>query len=229
MGTVLILAAYAVYIAFWLRFCSHALVWWRAVRRLPGPETGRPRLKTAALAAGDIVLFGRLFLVNPALWLGEWVFHVSLLLVLLRHLRFFLDPVPDWVWSIQQAGLIAGYVLPLALIYILVIRLLTKRERYASTANMLLLALVLCISLLGLSMRLWMTPNLVDAKLFALGLAHLKPVAPPASLWFAAHFGLVLVLVLFLPSHIFTAPLVMIEARKREQALHGVMHEPREG
>ena len=38
MGKVLILAAYAVYAAFWIRFLLHALVWWRAAGRLT-PET----------------------------------------------------------------------------------------------------------------------------------------------------------------------------------------------
>jgi nitrate reductase gamma subunit len=226
MGTVLIFAAYAVYAAFWLRFAMHALVWWRAKRRLEGSmTTSRPGFKACALSASDIVLFGRLFMMNPALWLGEWVFHASLFLVLLRHLRYFLDPVPGWVWSMQTPGLIAGYILPLALAYVLVVRLLAEKVRYASAANVFLLALVLMISSIGLLMRLWFLPNLVDVKLFALGLLCFKPGTLPGSLWFALHFGLVLVLVLFLPTHIFTAPLVMIEARKREQQLRLVMHD----
>jgi len=226
MGKLLIIAAYAVYAAFWIRFTMHAVVWWRATRRLasvlPSPRVTK---KACALTALDIIFFGRLLKVNAALWLGEWVFHGAFLLVLLRHLRFFLNPVPDWVWALQMPGLIAGYILPFALIYILVVRLLTKHERYASPANMFLLALVLVIGSIGLVMNLWFKPNLVDVKLFALGLACFKPVAAPDSLLFALHFGLVLVLIAFLPTHIFTAPLVMLEARKREQALHLVMHE----
>ena len=50
------------------------------------------------MTALDVVFLGRVFVVNPALWFGEWVFHASFLLVLLRHLRYFLDPVPAWVW-----------------------------------------------------------------------------------------------------------------------------------
>ena len=89
------------------------------------------------------LFLGRVFMVNPALWFGEWIFHASFLLVLLRHLRYFLNPVPAWVWSMQTPGLIAGYILPLSLAYILIIRLLTTREKYASPANMVLLGLVL--------------------------------------------------------------------------------------
>ncbi len=205
----------------------HALVWWRAAHRLASSSLQSPPMtkKACALTVLDIFLFGRLLKVNAALWVGEWVFHVSFLLVLLRHLRFFLNPVPVLVWSLQTPGLVAGYILPVSLIYILVLRLLTKHERYASVANVFLLALVLTIGTIGLLMRLWFRPNLVDVKLFALGLACFKPVAAPESLLFALHFGLVLVLIAFLPTHIFTAPLVMMEARKREQALHLVMHE----
>ena len=227
MTKLIIIAAYTAYAAFWTRFFWHALVWWKASHRLK--ESPGSRLaggaKAYALTTLDALFFGRLFMVNPALWLGEWVFHVSLLLVILRHLRFFLDPVPAWVWSVQQVGLIAGYILPFALVYILVIRLLTTREKYASRANVFLLGIVLAISTIGLSMRLWFTPNLVDVKLFALGILCFKPAPMPEGLLFLVHFGLVLVLIAFVPTHVVTAPLVMLEARKREQALYGVMHD----
>ncbi len=226
-GQLLILAAYGVYAAFWIRFLMHALIWWRAAQRLTTSGLASPPMtkKACGLTILDILFFGRLLKGNAALWLGEWVFHASFLLVLLRHLRFFLNPVPELIWSLQTPGLVAGYILPAALVYILVIRLFTKHERYASPANMLLLALVLMIGVLGLLMSLWFKPNLVDVKLFALGLVCFKPAAAPESLLFTLHFGLVLVLIAFLPTHIFSAPLVMMEARKREQALRLVMHE----
>ncbi len=227
MTKLLITAAYAVYVAFWVRFFAHAHVWWKAVRRLrEAPAPARTKNGRAwALSVADVFLFARLLTVNPALWLGEWMFHVSFLLVLLRHLRFFLDPVPSWVWALQWPGLIAGYVLPCSLIYILIVRLLSRREKYASPSNMALLGLVLVISTIGLLMRAWFTPNLIDAKMFALGLLCFKPAPAPESLLFVCHFSLVLVSIVLIPTHIFTAPFVMLEARKREQALYGVMHE----
>jgi nitrate reductase gamma subunit len=227
MRTIFIIAAYGVYAAFWLRFLAHFLIWWKAVRRLPRPLPAIPasKIKACAVSAGDVFLFGRLLKVNPVLWVGEWVFHASFLLVLLRHLRYFLEPVPAWIWSVQFAGTIAGYVLPLSLVYILAVRLFAKREKYSSPANLFLLCLVLAISSLGVLMHALYKPNLVDVKLFALGLVCFKPAPVPEGLLFMVHFSLVLVLVPFLPTHIFTAPLVMLEARKREQALQRVMHE----
>jgi nitrate reductase gamma subunit len=227
MGKILIVAAYCVFAAFWMRFFAHSLTWWRATSRLRGTveQETQPRVKACALTAMDVIFFGRLLMVNPALWLGEWVFHVSFLLVLLRHFRFFLNPVPACIWWFQTPGLIAGYILPVSLVYILIVRLLSGRERYASPANVFLLSLVLVISTLGVAMNLLFKPNLVEVKLYILGILSFMPAAAPESVLFAVHFCLVLVLIPFLPTHIFFAPFVMMEARKREQALHLVMHE----
>ena len=227
MGTILILAAYAAYASFWIRFYAHILVWRRAVRKNPLPASaGVPlRGKPCALAVRDVLLFRRLLMVNPALWIGEWVFHASFLLVLARHLRFFLNPIPLLVWYLQTPGLIAGYLLPLSLLYILIIRLCTKQEKYAAPANVFLLCLVLAISAIGVLMQAQFKPDLIDAKLFIYGIMSFAPAAVPGSVLFMIHFLLVLVLISFLPTHIVTGPIVMLEARKREQALQLVIHE----
>jgi nitrate reductase gamma subunit len=225
MGITLILAAYAVYAAFWVRFFTHFLVWWRAADLLREPTSPRSALKACVLTAVDVLLFGRVLNVNPALWIGEWAFHTSFLFVMLRHLRYFLDPVPLWVWGLQTPGLIAGYVLPFAAAYILVIRLLTRHKQYSAPSNWVLVTLVLLIGSLGVIMSVWYKPDLVDVKLFSLGILRFHPSAAPESLLFLTHFTLALVLVPLLPTHIFTAPLVMMEARKREQSLHLVIHE----
>jgi nitrate reductase gamma subunit len=225
MTIVLITAVYATYAAFWVRFLMHALVWWKAVQR-SSPEAPAPiSVKACVLTMADAVLFARLFRVDPALWFAEWSFHSSLLLVLLRHLRYFLDPVPMWVWSMQTPGLIAGFILPLALLLILVIRLKRRKEQYSSKLNLFLLTLVLGISLIGLLMNLWFRPNLVDVKLFVLGFLGLSPSPVPEQGLFLVHFSMVLLLLPFLPTHVFTAPFVMMEARKRQQTLQQVMHD----
>ena len=225
MGKILILAAYAVYAAFWVRFFTHFLVWWRAAHRVEAPVSppSRSRMTVCVLTATDVVLLGRVLNVNPALWLGEWTFHASFLLVLLRHLRFFLDPVPEWVWCAQTPGLVAGYVLPLSLAYILVIRVLTKHEKYAAPTNVFLLGLVFVIGSIGVIMHAVFKPDLVGVKLFILGILRFSPAAAPDSVLFLLHFVLMLVLVPFLPTHLLTAPLVMLEARKREAALRLVL------
>jgi len=226
MGKILVLSAYCVYAAFWLRFFAHLLVWWKTAQRLRTTAVvSRMPLKAYTLTAVDVVLLGKVLDVNPALWIGEWTFHVSFLFAVLRHLRYFLDPVPHWVWWLQTPGFIAGYILPFAAAYILVVRALTRLEKYAAPANMFLVTLVLLISSLGVIMHAWYKPDLVDVKLFALGTLSFQAAAVPESLLFVTHFTLALVLMPFLPTHVLTAPLVMLEARRREEALRMVMHD----
>jgi hypothetical protein len=65
----------------------------------------------------------------------------------------------------------------------------------------------------------------VDVKLFAFGIMTLRPAAFPESPLFLLHFILVLVFILFVPTHIVAAPLVMWEASKRDLGLKMVMHD----
>ena len=228
MGTIVIIAAYGVYAAFWIRFFLHTLTWWRS--RTEDPVAFLPRrpsaITTWVLTVRDVVLFWRLLKVNPTLWFGEYVFHVTFLLVMLRHLRYFLAPVPSWIWDLQLPGLIAGYVLPVSLVYILFVRSYSEREKYSSPANMLLLVLLLVISGMGVLMHAFFKPDLIGVKLFSLGMLSFTPAPLPGGALFPMHVALVLVVIALLPTHIVTAPLVMLEARRRDLGLPQVMHEP---
>ena len=144
---------------------------------------------------------------------------------MLRHLRYVLLPVPEWVWWLQVPGLIAGYILPLSLLYIIIVRQFSVREKYSSPANMVLLVLLLAISSLGLLMITWARTDVVMVKSFIQGILRVSPTEVPDSIPFLLHFSLVLVLVPLLPTHILSAPLVMLEAKKRELALPQVLHE----
>jgi len=227
IGAGVVAATYAVIAAFYVRLGLHALRWWEATRRsTPSRPQGIDTKARAVLGATiDIVFLRRLLMVNPALWIGEWVFHASLCLVILRHLRYFMNPVPAWVVWAQTPGWVAGYLLPVALLYILVIRLLTRREKFSSTANLLILVDVLALAVTGLMMSIWYRADLAAVKLFTLGIVTFTPSAPPLSALFLSHLGLALALLLYVPSHVFTAPLVMMDARGRELELERVMHE----
>ncbi len=225
MSIILIVAAYAAYAAFWIRLGLHTIVWLRAAGKAHAvpAASGRP-LHSFATAFMDILFFRRLFVSNKALWLGSWAFHAAFFFVMLRHLRFFLEPVPDCIVSIQPMGIFSGYLMFLSLAYVVLLRTLTK-TRYLSYQNYLILGLVLLISATGLLMRNYFPPDLVDVKSFIMGLAAMSPAPLPAGLLFSLHFFLVLLLVPFLPFHMFTAPLVTFEARRRQDLLDRVMHD----
>src|SRR3970282_2027962 len=51
--------------------------------------------------AREVVFFESRFKANLWIWSMGWLFHASLALVLLRHLRYFTEPVWGWVAFIQ--------------------------------------------------------------------------------------------------------------------------------
>jgi len=161
---------------------------------------------------------------SPGLWIGALVFHYSLLLVLLHHARFFLDPVPGWLNGLAAmdaffrvgsvAFFLSGLTLVLAALFLLLRRWFTPWLRYLSLpADFFPLYLLLGIALTGGLMHY--TPWRLDipaVKSFCTGLARLHPVAPSGlGPLFHVHLALVSVLFAYLPfsklAHMASLPL----------------------
>jgi nitrate reductase gamma subunit len=172
----------------------------------------------------DILILSRLFRANRRLWIGEWIFHLSFFMVILRHLRYVLNPVPEWISSLQPAGIFGGYVLPFSLLYILTVKIANEKEKYISILNFFLLGILLLISITGLLMRTIMRPDIVQIKHFAIGLFGFAPGLPPESWLFYLHFIMVFFLLVCLPTHIFAAPFSVLYARERKDGLKLLMH-----
>ena len=131
--------------------------------------------------AREVVLFESLFKSNKWTWIFGWLFHVTLLLVVLRHLRYFQEPVWLPVVWVQPFGLYAGFVMVLALAGLWSRRWLVDRVRYISTpSDHLMLALLLAIGLSGLAMRFLAHTDIVALKAFVLGLMRFNWQALPA-------------------------------------------------
>lgn len=226
MGLFLITVTYIVCAIFLGRFVFHVLSWIKAAKQ-PAVRAISKRVSPgmAAEMLLDIVLFRRLFRTNKLLWTASWTFHLSLLIVALRHLRYFLYPVPDFVLSIQSAGVAAGYALPLSLLVILIIRSTGNRDRYLSVYNFFLLAMLLLTGMTGILLNLFYRTGLVDIKAFIIGIVTFHPDTLPDSIMFVMHFILIIILIPSLPFHLIAAPLITVEARKREEELDLVLHE----
>ena len=150
--------------------------------------------------AREVVLFESLFKSNKWTWIFGWLFHVTLLLVVLRHLRYFQEPVWLPVVWVQPFGLYAGFVMVLALAGLWSRRWLVDRVRYISTpSDHLMLALLLAIGLSGLAMRFLAHTDIVALKAFVLGLMRFNWQALPADPVLLLHLGLVAVLMLIFP------------------------------
>ena len=138
---------------------------------------------------GDILWFPNLFKADKPLWIAGWCFHILLWLVLLRHLRYFLYPVPGWVAGIQTIGLYAGYFIPIPLAFLLARRFLIDRTLYVSIlGDYFALFLLLSITLSGILLHLFFRTYLIDVKALINGLIHFKYLAPEVALAFCPSF-----------------------------------------
>jgi nitrate reductase gamma subunit len=225
MEIIPVIIVYLVYAAFWVRLSLHTTLWLKSARRLPPyrAASGTKSFPAFASAALDLFFFRRLFATNKVLWLGSWAFHTAFLFVILHHLKYFLNPVPDCIWHVQPFGIAAGYVLTFSLLYVMLVRL-AARIKYVSYQNYVILGLLFLIGSTGLLMRNFFRPDLIDVKNFTMGIISFKPSIPPGNFFFVLHFSLVLLLIPYLPFHIFTAPLIALEATRRRQGLDMVLH-----
>ena len=148
----------------------------------------------------EVVLFESLFKSSKWTWIFGWLFHVTLLLVTLRHLRYFQDPVWLPVVLVQPFGTYAGFVMVLALAGLWARRWLVDRVRYISTpSDHLMLVLLLAIGLTGLAMRFVAHTDIVALKAFVLGLMRFNWQPLPADPLLLVHLALVALLMIIFP------------------------------
>ncbi len=166
------------------------------------PTTPAPTTATGVgwRMAREVVFFESLFKASKWTWIFGWTFHAGLMLVLLRHLRYFQEPVWLPVVWIQPLGTYAGFAMVAGLAGLWARRFLVDRVRYISTpSDHLMLALLLAIGLSGLLMRFVAHPDIVAVKVFMLGLMRADWQALPALPVLLLHLALVAVLMLIFP------------------------------
>ena len=144
--------------------------------------------------AREVLLFESLFKGSLWLWGLAWLFHAGLALVLLRHLRYFTEPVNFIIAFIQPFGMYAGFAMAAGLAGLWARRFLVERIRYISTpSDHLMLALLLGIAVTGLLMKFVMHTDVVAVKTFFLGLMVFEINPLPADPGLYLHLGLSLI------------------------------------
>jgi len=154
------------------------------------------------------------------LWVFALAFHYSFLVVLVRHFRFFFEPVPavirmieyldsffriEFVSPVIQVGLpgffISGLVLLGAVSFLFIRRVLSPKIKYISLASDYFpLFLIMGIAFTGILMRYFTKIDVVGAKVLAMGLVTLKPVIPEGiGGIFYIHLFLVSILLIYFP------------------------------
>jgi nitrate reductase gamma subunit len=166
----------------------------------------------------EVVFFYSLFRSNKWIWLFGWVFHLTLLIVLLRHLRYFTDPVWWWVDLIQPFGKYAAFGMILGLAGLWARRFLVDRVRYISApSDHLMLALLLGIGISGASMTFVAHTDIVAVKVFFLGLMRFDIQPLPSDPLLLIHLGLVAVLMIIFPvSKLLHAPGVFFSPTRNQ-------------
>ena len=176
--------------------------YWRTPSPLKIPTTPAPTTGTgvALRMTREVVFFESLFKSNKWTWAFGWLFHAALLLVLLRHVRYFQQPVWTPIVFVQFAGTYAGFAMVAGLAGLWARRFLVDRVRYISTpSDHLHLALLLAIGLSGLTMRFVAHTDIVAVKAFMLGLMRFDIQPLPADPLLLIHLSLVALLMIVFP------------------------------
>ncbi len=145
------------------------------------------------------------------LWLFGILFHYSFLTIVLRHLRFFTEPVPFWVNIMTRVDGFFDILVPaifltdvaflLAAGYLFLRRVVIPHMRYISLVpDYFPLFLILGIGVTGVLMRQLLHVDLSKVKELTIGLAAFSPVLPDGIGWiFFVHLFLVSVLLAYFP------------------------------
>ena len=144
--------------------------------------------------------------------------HMALLLVVLRHLRYFLEPIPQLVVWLQPLGIYAAYVLIAALLGLWLRRFIIDRLRHISSiSDHLMLALLLGIALTGMGIKHLQPTDIIAVKGFFIGLIRFDWQTLPADPLLLIHLSLVVLLMIILPfSKLLHAPGVFFSPSRNQ-------------
>jgi nitrate reductase gamma subunit len=151
----------------------------------------------------EVILFRSLFRSNKWIWLFGMMFHGALWVVLLRHLRYFTEPVWTWVVLVQPFGKYGGFVMLIGLLGLLARRIFVERIRYISNpSDYLMLVLLLVIGGTGALMSFVTHTDIVHFKAFMLSVMsfdffNLHPI--PTDGMLLTHLAAVMLLMIIFP------------------------------
>ncbi|MCG6936796.1 MAG: respiratory nitrate reductase subunit gamma [Gammaproteobacteria bacterium] len=180
-------------------------------KRVPAPlkiaVTPAPLTKTGVAYRffTEVVLFNSLFRATKWTWIFSFMFHFSLLLAFLRHLRYVISP-DSIFWPlinnmvVQSFGHYAGFTMVIGLLGLLARRIFVDRVRYISSiSDYLMLILILGIAVTGLSIAFVAHTDIVQLKAFIMGLFLFDWQNLPTDPVLLAHLTMVLFLMVIFP------------------------------
>ena len=145
------------------------------------------------------------------LWFFGLLFHWSLLIIVLRHLRFFIEPIAPWINGLSavdgffEIGIPTLYLSDAAILtglsFLFLRRVVVPQVRYISLfTDYFSLLLILGVVSTGLLMRHFFPADLLQVKNLALGWVTFSPVFPKGiGTVFYIHLCFVFVLMAWFP------------------------------
>ncbi|MFC1524682.1 sulfate reduction electron transfer complex DsrMKJOP subunit DsrM [Thermodesulfobacteriota bacterium] len=145
------------------------------------------------------------------LWLFGLLFHYSFLMIVIRHMRLFTNPVPGFIKALEygdgifQVGVPVLYqtdiIFILAVTFLFVRRVVLPPIRYISLANDYFpLFLIFGIGVTGILMRYFIRVDIVNVKQLLMGLVTFHPSIPgEIGSMFFIHIFLVSTLLAYFP------------------------------
>ncbi len=178
------------------------------------PTMPAPMTQTGVIVRvlSEVVLFRSLFRSNIWIWLLGIMFHGALLLVIVRHLRYFMEPVWTLVVLAQPFGKYGGLVMLLGLLGLLGRRIVIERIRYISSpSDYLMLILLLVIGASGALMSFVTHIDIVHFKAFMLSVMYFdvfnwQHLIPSDTILFVHLASVILLMIIFPFSKLLHAP-----------------------
>ena len=169
--------------------------------KIPTAPTQLTQTGVVLRMAREVTLFESLFKSNKWIWLFGWLFHIGLLLVLLRHLRYFWPGDLPEIFLLMQPFKYAAFAMVIGLGGLMARRIFVQRIRYISApSDYLMLVMLLIIGISGAVMTF--TSNHTDiimVKEFASGLVTFNWSDLPTEIHFLVHVLMVFVLMAIFP------------------------------
>lgn len=203
VSTIFVVLFYTFLVIFLIGMTRKIYQYWVTPAPLKIPTAPTPLTQTGVVMRliREVVLFESLFKSNKWIWLFGWLFHVGLLLVLIRHIRYFWPGDLPEIFLLTQPFKYASFAMVIGLFGLLGRRFLVERIRYISApSDYLMLLLLLVIGISGVVMTFTINhTDVIVVKEFASGLITFNWSNLPTEVHFLIHIFLAFVLLAIFP------------------------------